>query len=89
MSDKPLPFSNGLNLKPMGAVMVLIMGVLIWQIVHVQSTTYRLLAGGAILFEIAFFVFLVFMSRKIRKQYQQAKNQADALDPGEQNPPQA
>jgi hypothetical protein len=79
MSDKPLPFSNGLNLKPMGAVMLLIMGVLVWQIIHVHSTTYRVLAGGAIAFEILFFVFLVYMSRKIRNQYRQAQTKANRL----------
>lgn len=81
MSDEPLPFSNGLNLKPMGAVMLLILGVLVWQIITVDDTTYRLLAGGAIAFEILFFVFLVYMSRRIRKQYQRAKSTADELGP--------
>ena len=81
MTDKPMPFSNGLNLKPMGAVMLLILAVLVWQIVHVHSTTYRLAAGGAIVFELGFFAFLVFMSRKIRNQYRRAATKADELDP--------
>ncbi|MFC7755809.1 hypothetical protein [Tsukamurella soli] len=69
MSNQPLPFSNGLPLRRMGAILVLVMAVLVWRFVAVDNTTFRILCGLAILFEIAFFGVLVLMSRRIRRQY--------------------
>lgn len=73
MSDKPLPFSNGLQLKSMGAVLLLVLGVLIWRLTDATTTTARVLYIAAILFELLFFVGLVFASRFVKKQHDQAE----------------
>lgn len=73
MSDKPLPFSNGLNLKAMGAVLVLVLGVLIWRLTEAQNTTQRVLYIVAIAFELVFFVGLVFASRMVKRQHDRAE----------------
>ena len=73
MSDKPLPFSNGLQLKSMGAVLLLVLGVLIWRLTDAQTTTARVLYVVAIVFELLFFVGLVFASRFIKKQHDKAE----------------
>lgn len=73
MSDKPLPFSNGLQLKSMGAVLLLVLGVLIWRLTDATTTAARVLYIAAILFELLFFVGLVFASRFIKKQHDQAE----------------
>ncbi|MDF0530238.1 hypothetical protein P0W64_07175 [Tsukamurella sp. 8F] len=73
MSNQPLPFSNGLPLRRMGAILVLVMAVLIWRWIAVPNTTFRVLCAGAIVFEILFFCGLVFASRKIKNQYATAE----------------
>ena len=73
MSEKPLPFSNGLNLKAMGAVLALVLCVLIWRITEAQNTTQRVLYIVAILFELVFFVGLVFASRMVKRQHDRAE----------------
>lgn len=73
MSEKPLPFSNGLQLKSMGAVLLLVLGVLIWRLTDATSTTARVLYIAAIVFEVLFFVGLVFASRTIKNQYARAE----------------
>lgn len=73
MSDKPLPFSNGLNLKAMGAVLLLVLAVLIWRMTDAQNTTQRVLYAVAIVFELIFFVGLVFASRYIKRQHDKAE----------------
>ncbi|KXO89058.1 hypothetical protein [Tsukamurella pseudospumae] len=73
MSDKPLPFSNGLNLKAMGAVLLLVLAVLIWRLSDAQNTTQRVLYGVAIVFELLFFVGLLFASRYIKRQHDKAE----------------
>ncbi len=73
MSDKPLPFSNGLNLKAMGAVLVLVLAVLIWRLTDAQNTTQRVLYLVAIGFEVVFFVGLIFASRYIKRQHDRAE----------------
>lgn len=73
MSDKPLPFSNGLQLKPMGAVLLLVLGVLIWRLTDATTTTARVLYVAAIVFELLFFVGLIFASRFIKKQHDRAE----------------
>lgn len=73
MSDKPLPFSNGLQLKSMGAVLLLVLGVLIWRLTDATTTTARVLYIAAIVFELLFFVGLIFASRFIKKQHDKAE----------------
>ncbi|GAA1002776.1 hypothetical protein GCM10009551_076830 [Nocardiopsis tropica] len=73
MSEKPLPFSNGLQLKSMGAVLLLVLGVLIWRLTDATTTGARALYIGAIVFEILFFVGLVYASRTIKNQYARAE----------------
>jgi len=73
MSDKPLPFSNGLQLKSMGAVLLLVLGVLIWRLTDATTTTARVLYVAAIVFELLFFVGLVFASRFIKNQHDKAE----------------
>ncbi|WP_019200589.1 hypothetical protein [Tsukamurella sp. 1534] len=73
MSEKPLPFSNGLQLKPMGAVLLLVLGVLVWRLTDATTTTARLLYVAAIVFEILFFVGLIFASRLIKRQHDRAE----------------
>ncbi|MET9328862.1 hypothetical protein [Tsukamurella sp. NPDC003166] len=73
MSDKPLPFSNGLNLKAMGAVLLLVLAVLIWRLTDAQNTTQQVLYGVAIVFELLFFVGLLFASRYIKRQHDKAE----------------
>ncbi|BDH56079.1 hypothetical protein [Tsukamurella sp. PLM1] len=73
MSEKPLPFSNGLNLKVMGGVLVLILAVLIWRLTDAQNNTQRVLYVVAIVLEILFFVGLVFASRYIKRQHDRAQ----------------
>ncbi|MGX9294070.1 hypothetical protein [Tsukamurella paurometabola] len=73
MSDKPLPFSNGLQLKSMGAVLLLVLGVLIWRLTDATTTTARVLYVAAIVFEVLFFVGLIFASRFIKKQHDKAE----------------
>ncbi|KXP02793.1 hypothetical protein HWD35_20575 [Tsukamurella tyrosinosolvens] len=73
MSDKPLPFSNGLQLKSMGAVLLLVLGVLIWRLTDATTTTARVLYIAAIVFELLFFVGLVFASRFIKNQHDKAE----------------
>lgn len=73
MTDKPLPFSNGLNLKVMGGVLVLILAVLLWRLSDAQNTTQRVLYIVAIVLEILFFVGLVFASRYIKRQHDRAQ----------------
>jgi ABC-type nickel/cobalt efflux system permease component RcnA len=78
MSEKPLPFSNGLQLKSMGAVLLLVLGVLIWRLTDATTTSARVLYIGAIVFELLFFVGLVFASRSIKKQYARAEEKYQA-----------
>ncbi|BDD83873.1 hypothetical protein TPB0596_36360 [Tsukamurella pulmonis] len=73
MSDKPLPFSNGLQLKSMGAVLLLVLGVLIWRLTDATTTTARVLYVAAIVFELLFFVGLIFASRFIKAQHDKAE----------------
>ncbi|TWS23551.1 hypothetical protein FK268_14845 [Tsukamurella sputi] len=73
MSDKPLPFSNGLQLKSMGAVLLLVLGVLIWRLTDATTTTARVLYVAAIVFELLFFVGLIFASRFIKNQHDKAE----------------
>lgn len=73
MSEKPLPFSNGLNLKVMGGVLVLILAVLVWRLTDAQNTTQRVLYIVAIVLEVLFFVGLVFASRYIKRQHDRAE----------------
>ncbi len=69
MSNQDLPFSNGLPLRRMGAILVLVMAVLVWRFIAVDNSMFRILCVGAIIFELVFFWALVLMSRRIRRQY--------------------
>ncbi|GAB3132752.1 hypothetical protein GCM10027289_21440 [Tsukamurella serpentis] len=73
MSEKPLPFSNGLQLKSMGAVLLLVLGVLIWRLTDATTTGARVLIVAAIIFEILFFVGLIYASKLIKRQHDRAE----------------